>query len=239
MKADLIPLIYPFENLSLSAGLAAINATEPPYPVETKHLDAWFKEGVIARYMLVDDIRELWNREGLGDFFNLIFEEAKGCKLIASQRAGMEWNRLKSGEIPTYAIYCIDTAAALYTEKYEENRPPARNLSNAALSCDLTDLELPMPEPVLPRYEAQKIYAMIHGLNALEAAPKKQVTERVNAVTCKAIVELLSSQGFTADDYKGTIPALQKKLTRKGLNGTLTSVDKNTLTSWLRKAGVR
>lgn len=36
-----------------------------------------FKEGVIARYMLVDDIRELWNREGLGAFFDLIFGEAK------------------------------------------------------------------------------------------------------------------------------------------------------------------
>ncbi|WP_163844693.1 hypothetical protein [Pantoea agglomerans] len=47
-----------------------------------------FKEGVIARYMLVDDIRELWNREGLGAFFDLIFGEAKDCKLIASRRAG-------------------------------------------------------------------------------------------------------------------------------------------------------
>ena len=239
MKADPIPLIYPFENPSLTAGLAAINATTPLFKTEVKHLETWFKEGVIARYLLVDDIRELWNREGVGAFFDLILGEAKGCRLIASQQAGMEWNRRKGGEIPTYAIYGIDTAAALYAEECEENRPPARNINNAALSRDLTSLELPMPEPVLPRYEAQKIYAMIHGLSAPETTPKKQVTERVTAVQSKAIVELLTAHGFTADDYKGTIPALQQKLTRKGLNGTLTSVDKNALTTWLKKAGVR
>ncbi|EIU1019971.1 hypothetical protein L3226_004724, partial [Salmonella enterica] len=63
--------------------------------------------------------------------------------------------------------------------------------------------------------------------------------ERVTAVQSKAIVELLTAHGFTAEDYKGAIPALQQKLTRKGLNGTLTSVDKNALTAWLKKAGVR
>ncbi|MDI5754289.1 hypothetical protein MJL79_27670, partial [Salmonella enterica subsp. enterica serovar Montevideo] len=86
MKAAPIPLIYPFENLSLSAGLAAINATSPLFKTEAKHLDAWFKEGVIARYLLVDDIRELWNREGLGAFFDLIFGEAKGCAGKTSTR---------------------------------------------------------------------------------------------------------------------------------------------------------
>lgn len=127
MKTDPIPLIYPFENLALSAGLAAINATPPLFKTEAKHLDAWFKEGVIARYMLVDDIRELWNREGLGAFFDLIFGEVKDCKLIASRRAGGEWNRLKDREILTYAVYGVDTAEALYLEDCEENIPPARN----------------------------------------------------------------------------------------------------------------
>lgn len=239
MKADPIPLIYPFENPSLTAGLTAINATTPLFKTEAKHIETWFKEGVIARYLLVDDIRELWNREGLGAFFDLIFGEAKGCRLIASRREGMEWSQLKGGEIPTYSVYAVDTAEALYAEVCEENRPPARNLNKAAVSRDLAALELPMPEPVLPRYEAQKIYAMIHGLSTPESVPKKQTPERVTAVQSKAIVELLTAHGFTAEDYKGTIPALQQKLTRKGLNGTLTSVDKNALTAWLKKAGVR
>ncbi len=45
MKTDPIPLIYPFENLALSAGLAAINATPPLFKTEAKHLDAWVQGG--------------------------------------------------------------------------------------------------------------------------------------------------------------------------------------------------
>lgn len=168
MKPDPIPLIYPFDNPSLTAGLAAINATTPLFKTEAKHLETWFKEGVIARYMLVDDIRELWNREGLGTLFNLIFGEVKGCRLIASRRAGMEWSLLKGGEIPTYAVYGIDTAESLYLEEYEENPPPARNLNDNTIPGDLTAFELPMPEPVLPRHEAQKIYNMTVSTKKLQ-----------------------------------------------------------------------
>lgn len=239
-KAEPKPLNYPFENPSLTMGLAAINATEPPFTVEAKHLETWFKESVIARYMLVDDIRELWNREGFGAVFNLMFGSIADFTLIASCRADREWSRAEGREVASYGVYIVDTAAALYLENCAENEAsPARNLNDNAISRDSTAFELPMPEPVLPRYEAQKIYAMIHGLSAPETAPKKQVRELVTAVQSKAIVELLTAHGFTAEDYKGTIPALQQKLTRKGLNGTLTSVDKNSLTAWLKKAGVR
>lgn len=44
----------------------AINAAAPLFKTEASHLETWFKEGAIARYMLVDDIWELWNHEGLG-----------------------------------------------------------------------------------------------------------------------------------------------------------------------------
>ena len=73
MKPEPKPLIYPFENLSITVGLEAINATEPPFKVEPRHLDAWFKEGTIARYMLMDDLRELWNREEIGAVFDMLF----------------------------------------------------------------------------------------------------------------------------------------------------------------------
>lgn len=237
MKPDLIPLIYPFENPSLTAGLAAINATTPLFKTEAKHLETWFKEGVIARYMLVDDIRELWNREGLGTLFNLIFGEAKGCRLIASLRAGMEWSLLKGGEIPTYAVYGIDTAESLYLEEYEENPPPARNLNDNTIPGDLTAFELPMPEPVLPRLEAQKIYNMIHGVNKPENV-KEEKKPRITANQSRALVSTLRVIGFTDDDFLGEIPALQKKLASKGL-GDIAGHDKNTWEAWLKKAGKR
>ncbi|WP_187652427.1 hypothetical protein [Xenorhabdus sp. TS4] len=78
-------LIYPFENLSITAGLAAINATEPPLKVEPHHLTSWFKEGIIARYMLLDDIREMWGSEALSAEFEKIFGVVKHCTLIASR----------------------------------------------------------------------------------------------------------------------------------------------------------
>lgn len=233
------PLNYPFENPSLTVGLAAINATEPPFTVEAKHLETWFKEGVIAHYMLVDDIRELWNREGFGAVFDLMFGSIKDFTLIASCRDDREWSRAGGREVLSYGWYIVDTADALYQEDCEEHPTTAHSPNNGTSTTDRTSLDFPMPEPVLPRYEAQKIYAMIHGLSTPETAPKKQTPERVTAVQSKAIVELLTAHGFTAEDYKGTIPALQQKLTRKGLNGTLTSVDKNALTAWLKKAGVR
>lgn len=44
MKAASIPPVYPFENPSLAAGLAAINATTSLSKTEAKHLETWFKE---------------------------------------------------------------------------------------------------------------------------------------------------------------------------------------------------
>lgn len=236
-KADPTPLIYPFENPPLTAGLAAINATIPLFKIEARHLEIWFKEGVIARYMRVDDIRELWNREGLGALFDLVFGEAKGCTLIVSRRAAMEWSGLKGSEIPSYTVYGVDTAEALYLDDCEENPPLTGNFDNGATTNDLTAFELPMPEPVLPRYEAQKIYTLIHGLNTPES-PAKEQKSTVTAKQSRALVSALKVIGFTDEDFIGEIPALQTKLTRKGL-GDIAGHDKNTWDNWLKKAGKR
>ncbi|CDG20529.1 Xylanase-like protein (modular protein) [Xenorhabdus poinarii G6] len=111
------PLIYSFENPSITAGLAAINATDPPFKVEPKHLTAWFKEGIIARYTLLDDIREMWGKEALRAEFEERFGEAKHCTLIASKRSDREWDTLEDIEMATYSVYALDTAAALYVEE--------------------------------------------------------------------------------------------------------------------------
>ncbi len=48
----------------MTVGLATLNATAPLFKLELRHLNAWLKKGTLACYMLMDDIRELWNREG-------------------------------------------------------------------------------------------------------------------------------------------------------------------------------
>lgn len=224
-------LIYPFENPSVTAGLAAINATAPPFTVEAKHLSTWFKEGIIARYMLMDDIRELWSREGYGALFGQVYGEAKNYTLIASCRADMEWTRAGENEIPTYGVFCIDTAESLYTQHIRET-----NAGDSAFFHDSMSVELLLPEPVLPRYEAQKIYALIHGKPAADAeAPK----ERYSGKKDRIIVDLLSHVGFTEDDFKGAIAAFQKKAARLGLCKDLVSADKNTIAKLLKSTGKR
>ena len=71
------------------------------------------------------------------------------------------------------------------------------------------------------------------------ASSAKEIKPKVTANQSKAIVELLTAHGFTEEDYRGGIEALKQKIASKGLSGTLVNVDKNTLTDWLRKAGVR
>lgn len=232
------PLKYPFENPSITVGLAAINATEPPFKVEPKHLTAWFKEGVIARYMLLDDIREMWGKEALSAKFEEIFGGVKHCTLIASKVSDKDWNTLEAIELATYGVYAIDTAAALYSEEElsvpsitheryeqgEQNGEQGKALFNS-----------PLPEPVLPRYEAEKIYSMLHSLPISEKEPEPYAT----AIQSKVIVEWLVKEGFTEKDFKGSIKQLQRKIADKGLSGTLTSVTEKTLIKWLKKAEVR
>lgn len=231
------PLNYPFENPSLTVGLAAINATEPSFTVEAKHLETWFKEGVIARYMLVDDIRELWNREGFVAVFDLVFGSIKDFTLIASCRADREWSRAEGVEILSYGYYIVNTAEALYQEDCEEYPTTARSTDKGTSPADFTSFDFPMPEPVLPRYEAQKIHAMIHGLDAPEMPTRKQNSNATKNQS-RALVSALRVIGFTDDDFQGEIPALQKKLTREGL-GDIAGRDKNTLVDWLNKGGAR
>ena len=71
------------------------------------------------------------------------------------------------------------------------------------------------------------------------AAAVEELRPRTTATQSRAIVELLIARGYTDDDFRGSIEALQQKLSREGLGGTLTTIDKNTLTAWLERAGVR
>ncbi|MEX6327195.1 hypothetical protein AB6F65_20250 [Providencia hangzhouensis] len=221
------PFIYPFENPSITAGLAAINATEPPFIVEAKHLKAWFKEGIIAHYMLVDDIRELWNREGFGALFEQVYGDAKNYTLIASCRADMEWTRAEEAEIPTYGVFCIDTAESLYTSCNSE-----ANVDGNAFFHNSISVEIPLPEPVLPRYEAEKIYNLIHGKPLDDF---NMPVGRISGKQIRALFESLEAHGFTENDFKGSIKKFQQKAANKKLGATLTSIDKNTLSDWLSR----
>lgn len=73
----------------------------------------------------------------------------------------------------------------------------------------------------------------------IAAAAAGELKPRITANQSRAIVELLIARGYTDDDFRGSIEALQQKLSREGLGGTLTAIDKNTLTAWLERAGVR
>lgn len=236
MKSEPRKLIYPFENPSITAGLAAINATAPPFTVEAKHLKAWFKEGVIAHYMLVDDLRELWNREGFGALFDLMYGEAKNYKLIASYRTDMEWSCTEGAEVPSYGVFGINTAEALYIKSCEENPPLACNKDAEEPSLDYIPFTLPSPEPVLPRYEAEKIYSLIHGKTM---ATSKEPKERYSGKQARVIVDLLSHIGFTEGDFKGPIETFRGKATKIGLGYDLISADKNTLDKWFKSANER
>ncbi|MDE9455076.1 hypothetical protein [Xenorhabdus bovienii] len=232
------PLKYLFENPSITVGLAAINATEPPFKVEPKHLATWFKEGVIARYMLLDDIREMWGKEALSAKFEEIFGGVKHCTLIASKVSDKDWNTLEAIERATYGIYAIDTAAALYSDEEYCTPPPMPGKNGQGeqnADSENVCFDFPMPEPVLPRYEAEKIYSMLHNQPIPEKEPRMNITANV----CTALVESLVAHGFTEKDFKGSIKQLQSKMSHKKLNGMLTSVTDKTMKEWLNKAGVR
>ncbi|HFW3112012.1 TPA: hypothetical protein ACIBE2_002243 [Salmonella enterica subsp. diarizonae serovar 61:r:-] len=246
-KAESKPLIYPFENPSITIGLAAINATEPPFKVEPAHLEYWYREGKIARYTLLEELRESWNREGIGAVFDILYGEAKDCVLLASHYADRQWDSATGRDFLTFGVYGIDTAEELYTETgitiNAKLNPPACNPDvnpNVDMDSDSSGYlvyTFPTPEPVLPRYEARKIYAMLHGFDAPEASVK-EFKPRITGKLTTALVSALRKLGFTDEDFSGEIPALQAKLTRQGL-GDIAVHDKNTLVDWLKKAGVR
>lgn len=113
-----------------------------------------------------------------------------------------------------------------------------------------------LPTPLLVYEDLEKLHRNIHTGQRFPISTdynKQGATEqteqmlaatgeqppRTTANQCRAIVELLTTHGFTDEDYRGSIEALQQKISRKGLGGTLSSVDKNTLSNWLERAGSR
>lgn len=62
---------------------------------------------------------------------------------------------------------------------------------------------------------------------------------RVTSKQCGFIVDLLRSHGLTDDDFQGSIGALRLKIANRAPNIGDPELDDNTLSDWLRKAGVR
>ncbi|MDE9569605.1 hypothetical protein KKJ16_11300 [Xenorhabdus bovienii] len=185
------PLICAFENPPISVAVDLLNATEPNFHVTEKHVDLWFKEGVIGRYLLLDDMREIWFKKGLESVFDLLFSEVKSYKYLAICVNDADWATivqsgidLKTGEVNgkkrgkksknrVYITYAINNAADLYTDSEQDSTKKKLN-STSYKNKDKTystvqDKEystveaLPSPEPVIPRFELEKIYALIHG----------------------------------------------------------------------------
>lgn len=115
------------------------------------------------------------------------------------------------------------------------------------------DNEHILPTPLLVYEDLEKLHRNIHtgqrfpistdykeqgAMEQMLAATGGQ-PPRTTANQCLAIVELLTAHGFTDEDYQGSIEALQKKISRQGLGGKLSSIDKNTLSTWLERAGAR
>ncbi|MBD1228577.1 hypothetical protein [Xenorhabdus griffiniae] len=188
------PLACVFENPPMSVALDLLNATEPPFKVTAKHLELWFKEGVIGRYRLTDDIRDLWFKEGLGYLFSLHFGEAEKHKYLAVRFGDSEWNTavlsgidLSTGEINkekagkkskmrSYRRYMIDDATELYASSKNKNK---KKKSGAAYDENqgteyIESATFPMPEPVIPRFELEKLYAIIHNIPLSENKPTKK-----------------------------------------------------------------
>ncbi|MEN3257591.1 hypothetical protein AAH678_01955 [Sodalis endosymbiont of Spalangia cameroni] len=257
------PLIYPFENPTLTEGLASINATEPQFTVEPLHLKTWFNEGRIACYFLVDDIREMWNQEGLGAVFDSIFGEThKKQKLLAISKAGSEWTQFSGKKIDfmspdtqaggnseadmlTYGVFTLDEAEDLYRPQTEDGAETPNSSWQHDASKDASTppyaeavaVNFPMPEPVLPILEAKKIYALVHDIDSysVPTSPREKTTSK----QCRVIVALLEACGITEEDMKGSIPSLQVKIGLKTNDKTTPGIDKKTWTDWLQKAGVR
>ncbi|ORN01679.1 hypothetical protein [Pantoea septica] len=114
MKSEPKPFRYPFETPSIAVGLAAINATESSFRIEPCHLEAWFKKGTIARYLLLDDIRELWNREGFGEPLEKVSGKVKNCKLIASCQLIWSGVEQKQARRQLIVFFALIPAEALY-----------------------------------------------------------------------------------------------------------------------------
>ncbi|MFQ1710110.1 hypothetical protein ACK39S_16720 [Aeromonas veronii] len=70
-------------------------------------------------------------------------------------------------------------------------------------------------------------------------ATTRESPSRTTANQSRVIVELLTALGFTDEDYQGSIADLQRKISRQGVSGTLTDVDRSTVKNWLQRAGVR
>jgi len=72
----------------------------------------------------------------------------------------------------------------------------------------------------------------------IESKPSTEAKHHVTVKQSEAIVDALIIAGIKDEDFKGSIEALQNKLSSMGSN-KLAKVDKNTLSNWLSRAGVR
>ncbi|MFM4954828.1 hypothetical protein [Aeromonas veronii] len=138
----------------------------------------------------------------------------------------------------TRGVYFNAVTSALGLEEAEKN-PPMVELAAHDLWIFRKDLELVhqhihsgKPLPIDTDNAEQAATAEM-------AADSEKPVPRTTLNQSKAITELLTKLGYTDDDFRGSIGALQQKLSRDGLGGTLTDIDKNTLTAWLERAGVR
>ncbi|WP_139837508.1 hypothetical protein [Xenorhabdus beddingii] len=186
-KADVMkepkPLACVFENPPMSVALDILNATDPPFKIEPRHITGWFKEGRIGMYHLIDDIRELWFKEKLGYLFGVLLGEAENYKYLATRFCHSDWvttiqsginlttgeiNEQKIGEeskCRSYEQYAINNAEELYTDDKQKNtNKKTGTASHKTPAEEYTAYEdFPMPEPVIPRFELEKIYSLIHN----------------------------------------------------------------------------
>ncbi|SFN67214.1 hypothetical protein [Xenorhabdus japonica] len=153
-----------------------------------KHIKLWFKEGVIGRYLLLDDMRAIWFKRGLESVFDLLFHEVKSYKYLAVRTNDADWATivqsgidLKTGEVNVkkrgrkikdrvYITYALNRASDLYTDSAHkmanknQNSTPNNNHDREYSTVEA----LPSPEPVIPHFELEKIYSLIHNIPLLE-----------------------------------------------------------------------
>lgn len=160
------------------------------------------------------------------------------------------WDWEQGGEIPDNDVYDLILLSnfEFRTSAYLPDKPDINiTLEVGASFPSITDnlwlmredleilhqhIQTGQPFPIWNDYKEQG------GMRQMLTSSGEQ-PRRTTGNQCRAIVELLTAHGFTNEDYQGSISVLKKKISKLGVSGTLTNVDKNTLQNWLQRAGVR